>query len=69
MYRVEIDKRLCSGTSNCVEDAPLAFEIGPDSIARLLPNAPDEDALIGARSCPLVAILVYDATTGQRIYP
>ena len=69
MYRVEIDARLCSGTSNCIEDAPLAFEMGPDGIARLLPGASDEDLLIGARVCPLDAIRVIDPQTGKRLHP
>ena len=69
MLIVEIDKRLCSGTSNCVEDAPLAFDIGPDGIARVLPGATDEDLLIGARCCPMDAIRVTDPATGKRIHP
>lgn len=69
MHRVEIDPRLCSGTSNCVEDAPEAFDIGPDGIARLLPGAKDEDVLTGARACPMDAIRVFDAQTGKRLHP
>lgn len=69
MYQVEIDRRLCSGTSNCIEDAPLAFEMGPDGIARVLPGATDEDLLLGARTCPMEAIRVVDTLTGKRLHP
>jgi hypothetical protein len=69
MYRVEIDARLCSGTSNCVEDAPLAFEMGDDAIARVILGATDADLLKGAVSCPLEAIRIFDAQTGKRIFP
>ncbi len=69
MYRVEIDPRVCSGTSNCVEDAPLAYEMGDDSISRVIVGATDADLLIGAQACPLQAIRIFDAQTGKRVYP
>ncbi len=68
MYRVEIDKRLCSGTSNCIEDAPLAYGMGDDGIAILLVTATDADKLAGAQVCPVEAIRVFDAD-GKRIHP
>ena len=69
MYRVEIDLRRCSGTSNCVEDAPEAYEIGPDGLARVRPGASDEDLRLGASVCPMDAILLFDATTGTKVKP
>lgn len=69
MFRVEIDPHLCSGTSNCIEDAPLAFDMGPDGVARVLPNAPDAGVLVGARACPMEAIRVFDPLTGKRLLP
>ena len=68
-YRVEIDVRLCCGTSNCVEDAPLAYEMGDDGIARLIAGASDSDLLAGAQACPLEAIRIFDAQTGKRVHP
>jgi ferredoxin len=69
MYRVEVDRKLCSSTSNCVEDAPLAFEMGEDGIARALPGATPDDLLRGAQACPVEAIRVYDTATGKRVFP
>ena len=69
MLHVEIDRRLCSGTSNCIEDAPLAYELGPDGLARVRTGATDEDLLIGARTCPMDAIRVIDPLTGKRLHP
>jgi len=69
MYRVELDRKLCSGTSNCVEDAPLAFEMGDDGIAHALSGAASDDMLRGAASCPVEAIRVYDIVTGKRVFP
>lgn len=69
MYRVEIDPRLCSGTSNCVEDAPLAYEMGEDGISRIIASASEADMLVGAEACPVQAIQIFDAQTGKRVYP
>lgn len=68
MYRVEIDPKSCSGTSNCVEDAPSAFEVGDDGIARCIDRSDAEALLRGARACPVEAIRLYDAS-GTRVYP
>lgn len=68
-YRVVIDRTLCSGTSNCVEDAQDAYEIGDDAIAVVIAGASDDDLLRGARACPLEAIAVFDIQTGKRIHP
>ncbi len=68
-YRVEIDRSLCSGTSNCVEDAQDAYEMGDDAIAVVIAGACDDDLLRGARACPLEAIRVFDTQTGKRIHP
>lgn len=68
-YRVVIDRNLCSGTSNCVEDAQDAYEMGDDAIAVVIAGASDEDLLRGARACPLEAIEVFDTQTGKRIHP
>lgn len=68
-YRVEIDHSICSGTSNCAEEAPDAYEINDRGLAVLKPGDHPLEALCrGAESCPVEAIRVYDAT-GRRIYP
>lgn len=67
--KVVIDLSLCSGTSNCVEDAPEAFDVNERGLAVLRPGThADEVLLRGARSCPVDAIVVYDAT-GKQVHP
>ena len=68
MYRVVIDPKVCSGTSNCVEDAPSAFEVGDDGLARVIDTSDPEALLRGARACPVEAIHLFDAS-GTRVYP
>lgn len=68
--RVEIDARICAGTSNCVEDAPDVFEVGDDGIAFLKKkDAELERLLLGASACPVQAIHIFDAVTGKRLFP
>jgi ferredoxin len=68
--RVEIDPRLCIGSTNCVEEAPDAFEMDERGVARLrTPPAPDTHVTIGAHACPVGAIRLYDPVTGRQIHP
>lgn len=69
-YRVQIDRKLCCGTSNCAEVAPEAFQMDDNAQPHLIvPLAADEVLLAGAQACPMCAIEVYDTQTGTRIYP
>ena len=69
-YDVRVDPKLCSGTTNCVEEAPSAFEMGDDGIARLtFPRGTDEAILRGAEACPVEAIILIDLATGRRVFP
>ncbi|MFN7143090.1 MAG: ferredoxin [Myxococcota bacterium] len=69
MYRVVIDPALCIGSSNCMEEAPDAYEVNERGVAELIaPTAPPEEVLRGARACPVDAIHVFDAT-GRRLHP
>lgn len=69
MYRVVIDAALCIGSSNCMEEAPDAYEVDDRGIAVLVtPTAPDDELLRGARACPVDAIALYDAD-GRRVHP
>lgn len=69
-YRVVVDHSICAGTSNCVETAPDAFALNDRGLAVVLTGCTDDEAILrGAQSCPVEAITVYDATTGERIHP
>ena len=61
MYRIEIDRLLCSGIGSCAELAARSFVLGPDDIAVAHEVETDDDAVLeAAASCPMGAITVYD---------
>jgi ferredoxin len=62
MFRIEIDRSLCSGFGSCVDAAPELFRLGDDGIAvTLVEESGAPAALEAARSCPMGAIVVLDA--------
>ena len=68
MFRVEIDSDLCSGFASCVDDAPEVFKLDDSGKATvLMPETGDERALKAARDCPMAAISVFDAESGERV--
>ena len=68
MLRVEIDRELCSGFASCVEDAPEIFELDTSGKATLrVQETSDERALDAAADCPMSAITVLDADTGDLV--
>jgi ferredoxin len=70
-YRIEIDRDLCCGDGLCGEEAPRTFGRGDEFGAVVTnPNGdPPEDILEAARNCPLHAITLFDAETGQKVWP
>jgi ferredoxin len=68
MLRIEIDRSLCSGFGSCAELAPDTFAIGGDGVADVLvAETGDGDVVEVARACPMGAIAVVDAETGERV--
>ena len=68
MFRVEIDSDLCSGFASCVDDAPEIFKLDDSGTAVVLvPQTDDERALKAARDCPMAAINVFDAESGESV--
>ena len=65
MFRIAIDRSLCSGFGSCVDAAPELFRIGDDGIAVALVEESDVPAVLeAARSCPMGAIALL-AEQGQ----
>jgi ferredoxin len=59
MYRIQIDRSLCSGFGACAELAPQLFDVGPDGVANARVGETDDPAVLdAAASCPMAAILV-----------
>jgi len=69
ILRVEIDRGLCVGTSNCAEAAPEAYEMDEACVPHADDAAAEAALVAGAEACPVGAISLYDRTTGARIYP
>ena len=67
---VTIDRLLCVGFGDCIDEAPVAFEFDDEGIAILThPEKVDRECLMRAcESCPVDAITMTDAA-GLTIVP
>jgi ferredoxin len=57
LYRIEIDRSLCSGFGACVEEAGDAFRL-EDGVAVAVATSTDPRVLDAADACPMGAITV-----------
>ena len=59
MYRISIDRSLCTGYGVCEAIAPDVFELGDDDLA-ILRTTMSEDAAVqeACESCPMGAISI-----------
>ena len=61
MYRIEIDRSLCSAYGTCIDLAPDLFELSDDLIAVARVGVTDAEAAVEAASaCPMGAIRLVD---------
>jgi ferredoxin len=59
MFRIEIDRSLCSSVGACIEAAPGLLELGADGIAVVRVDVTDApEAVDAACACPMGAITV-----------
>ncbi|MCW2642412.1 MAG: hypothetical protein JWP76_4718 [Dactylosporangium sp.] len=70
MWRVRVDGG-CIGSGSCAGVAPGHFALGADNRSHpLAPEvAPHEAVLDAVASCPVEAITVVDAATGEVVEP
>jgi ferredoxin len=67
LYKVEIDRSLCSGYGICVDLAPSVIELDERAEARLrVAETDDEAALAAAAECPMGAIRVFHAGSDRQ---
>lgn len=68
-YQIEIDRDLCAGSGICAVLAPEYFEMDEGHVARARQGVTDAAATVleAAENCPLDAIVVLDADTGEPI--
>jgi ferredoxin len=68
---IEVDRELCYGFGDCVDSAPGVFELDDEDKSVVVdPDAQDKDSIVlAAQDCPVDAIFIRDAETGEQIYP
>ena len=61
MYRIVIDRSLCSGFGSCAELAPEVFEVDDGGLVSLRVGTSDDPAVVeAAAACPMGAISVVE---------
>ncbi|MGW7576958.1 ferredoxin [Streptomyces sp. NPDC054765] len=70
-WQVEVDRRVCIGSGMCVAAAPDGFRL--DSARQSHALAPEteagEDVLAAAEGCPVEAITLTAAGSGEAVFP
>ena len=69
--RVRVDHNLCVGNAMCETFAPHVFRLNDNRQSEAVdPDGdPIEQILEAAESCPMSAITVEDAETGEQLFP
>ena len=69
--RVSVDHNLCVGNSMCETIAPKVFVLNDDRQSEAVDPDGDteENILEAAENCPVSAIKVVDAETGEQLFP
>jgi ferredoxin len=71
-YDAEVDPRICTGARLCTAIAPHVFTFDEAAFASVVRGGPfaDDDAVREAgESCPVEAITVTDADSGEHVAP
>jgi len=68
--KIVVDRNLCIGAASCIAVAPGVFELDGENKAVVYNDngADPETILLAAKSCPTLAILIFDEE-GNQIYP
>lgn len=69
--RVRVDHAVCVGNAMCTTLAPGVFALDDNRQSDVVNPAADteEKILEAAENCPVSAIVVEDAQTGERLFP
>ena len=69
--RVRVDHQACVGNAMCETIAARTFRLNDDRQSEVVDPEGDsvERVLEAAENCPVSAILVEDAETGERLFP
>jgi len=69
--KVKVLREVCIGAASCVAFSPSVFELDADRKAVIVEGGTDtpENLMMAAQSCPVKAIVLTDATTGEQVWP
>ncbi len=69
--RVFVDHNKCAGSTMCVQVTPGVFRLNDRRLAEVTNADGDTPARIreAAEQCPVSAIVIEDAQTGERLFP
>lgn len=70
-FTIEVDLNKCIAAGPCAVSAPGVFEIRPEDGKAIIkdPNADNMEMIMeAARSCPILAIIIKNAS-GKQVYP
>jgi ferredoxin len=69
-WRISVDRDKCIGSAVCVGTVPSRFKLVGDRAAPVDEVIePDDEVAGAAESCPMEAILVVDADSGEVVAP
>lgn len=70
-WRVEVDRSVCIGSGMCVGGAPHDFTLDSGRKSYPVHEVTDSSEAImdAAESCPVEAITIVDAETGEAVFP
>jgi ferredoxin len=69
--RITVNHNKCVGNAMCVTFAPQTFALNDNRQSAVVDPGGDPELMIleAAESCPVSAITVEDAETGERVFP
>jgi len=69
--RIRVDHLLCVGNQMCETYAPNVFRMNDNRQSEVVDPAGDHEEKImeAAENCPMSAIIVEDAETGEQLFP
>lgn len=69
--KVWVDRQVCVGNAMCESIAPNVFQLDENRQSKVADPDGDsvEKILEAAENCPVSAIVVEDAETGERLFP
>ncbi|CAI8010393.1 Ferredoxin [Geodia barretti] len=69
--KITVDYNVCVGNAMCETFAPNTFGLNDDrqSYVKDAAGDPEDTILLAAENCPVTAITVEDAETGEILFP